>query len=60
MYDVNPLGPLMHLQELERRAATVMRGSRTRRVKRAAPAWLWLPLVMMRLRLSIRRKMPAG
>jgi hypothetical protein len=31
MYDVNPLGPLMHLKELDRRAAARLRPLRPRR-----------------------------
>jgi hypothetical protein len=31
MYDVNPLGPLMHLKELDRQAAVRLRPLRSRR-----------------------------
>ena len=31
MYDVNPLGPLMHLKELDRQAAPKLRPLRSRR-----------------------------
>jgi hypothetical protein len=31
MYDVNPLGPMMHLKELDRQAAPKLRSVRSRR-----------------------------
>ncbi|MBK1870313.1 hypothetical protein [Taklimakanibacter albus] len=59
MHDVNPMGPLRHLEELERRAVSRLRAARA---KPARQARLW-PLILVlvtRMRAAIARKMPAG
>jgi hypothetical protein len=59
MYDVNPMGPLRHLEELERKAVSQLRAARVKPPRRAR-LWPLVVVLAMRLRAAVARKMPAG
>ena len=51
MYDINPLGPLMHLRELDRQAAPILCPVRsTRQASRVAIFSAWMLLFIRGLR----------
>lgn len=56
MYDVNPLGPLMHLKELERQAVPRLRRARAAEPRNISLRWASLGLAMTRMREVIDRK----
>lgn len=60
MYDVNPLGPLMHLKELERQAGRVSRQwAPENRPGRLAKLWLWLAALSQWRRHPVARQASA-
>jgi hypothetical protein len=59
MYDVNPMGPLRHLEELERKAVSQLRAARAK-PPRQARLWPWIVALATRMRAAIAREMPAG
>jgi hypothetical protein len=58
MYDVNPLGPLMHLKELERQAAAASRGP----VRAGAGAMLrgWMAALVAQCSRCLAEAKPVG
>jgi hypothetical protein len=59
MHDVNPMGPLRHLEELERKAVSQLRAARAKSARQAR-LLPWILVLATRLRVAIARKMPAG
>jgi hypothetical protein len=58
MYDVNPLGPLMHLKELERQAASTLRVPTHART--SAVLHRWLAMLVAQGRRMLAHARPLG